>query len=140
MGHHVRHWHMNFHLNSRLAIPDDLFGLVKALCGIEIILTASTGVVAPIPDPALSRSDRCSLCVRIDHGARSSPPTHTSASVGPLLMHWLISSAGTASLRLINDRLSLIMQNPKSPDRVSPALHEPLNPAFRSCCRPSQQV
>ena len=29
---------------------------------------------------------------------------------------------------------------PKSPDRVSPALHEPLNPAFRSCCRPSQQV
>ena len=29
---------------------------------------------------------------------------------------------------------------PKSPDRVSPALHGPLNPAFRSCCRPSQQV
>jgi len=38
-----------------LAIPDDLFGLVKALCGIEIILAASTGVVVPIPDPALLR-------------------------------------------------------------------------------------
>ena len=36
------------------------------------------------------------------------------------------------------EQLNLI--DPKSPDRVSPALHGPLNPAFRSCCRPSQQV
>ena len=37
------------------AIPDDLFGVVKVLCGIEIILAVLTGVVIPIPDPALLR-------------------------------------------------------------------------------------